>query len=95
MPWQKILPRFVTRHWNTWSKKLEKALVSFTPVYVSKDHSFFSPLIAVISVLTMILLFGVAVGSFFSLFSSLVLLYFILTKVFGFRMDLGEVFVVD
>ena len=80
------------QQWDHWFKKVETALVSFTPAYITKNRSLFAPLIAVIAIVMAIILLGIAVGSFFSLFASLLVLYFILTKVFGIRLDIGDVF---
>jgi len=88
------IPKFLTRQWKNWSKKVEKALVLFTPDYAKTSNHLFAPVIAVVAVIMTILLIGVAIGSFFSLFSSLLVLYFIFTKIFGIRLDASDVFVV-
>lgn len=95
MSWKKILPNFVSKFWAKWAKKVEDALVVFTPAYVSKNNNFFSPLVALIALITSVFLIGTIIGSFFTLLSSLLVLYFILTRVFGIRLDLGDVFVVS
>ena len=92
MNWKAVLPKFVVQQWDHWFKKMEAALVSFTPAYITKNRSLFAPLIALVAVVMAIVLLGIAVGSFFSLFASLLVLYFILTKVFGIRLDMGDVF---
>lgn len=92
MTWKTILPRFVVKHWDHWFKKVETALVSFTPAYITRNKSLFAPVIALIAIIMAIVLLGIAVGSFFSLFASLLVLYFIITKVFGIRLDIGDVF---
>ena len=92
MKWKDFLPTFFTKQWEYWFGKLEDALISFTPPYISKQNSFFSPLVALIALVASIFLLGLAVGSFFTLFTSLLVLYFILTKVFGIRLDMmGDV----
>lgn len=94
MKWRSLLPDFIGKTWEHWFKKMEMALVSFTPPYISRNNNLFAPLIALVAIIMAIVLVGVAVGSFFSLFASMLVLYFILTKVFGIRLDLGDVFVV-
>lgn len=94
MKWQDLLPGFVTQQWDKWFKKVDEALVYFTPAYVSKENSLFSPLIAVVALIAAIFLFGLAIGSFFTLFSSLLILYFILTRVFGIHLNPGDIFTV-
>ena len=89
-----FIPKFISKQWNQWTKKLEESLVHFTPSYIPKQNSFFSPLVAVVAVIVTIVLLGLAFGSFFTLFTSLLVLYFILTKVFGVRLDLADVVVV-
>lgn len=89
-----ILPGFITKQWDHWFKKIETALVSFTPPYLPKNSSLFAPLVAVVALIMAIVLVGLSVGSFFVLFSSLLVLYFILTKIFGIRLDMGDVFAV-
>lgn len=89
-----FLPDFFVSQWKHWFKKVEGALVYFTPPYISKNDSLFSPLIAVVAIITAIFMIGIAMGSFFTLFTSLLVLYFILTKVFGIHLDAGDVFVV-
>lgn len=94
MKWTDFIGEYVSKQWSTWAKRIEAALVSFTPPYISRHNSFFSPLVALIALITAIVLVGLAIGSFFVLFSSLLILYFILTKVFGIRLDFGDVLVV-
>ncbi|OGQ08420.1 MAG: hypothetical protein A3G32_10040 [Deltaproteobacteria bacterium RIFCSPLOWO2_12_FULL_40_28] len=89
-----FLPRFMLRQWEQWFKKMEGALVYFTPSYVAKNNHWFSPLIAVVALIMVVVLVGIAVGSFFSLFASLLVLYFILTKIFGIRLETGDIFVI-
>lgn len=89
-----FLPDFVLNQWKTWFKRVESALVQFTPPYISKNNSLFSPLVALIALIASIFMIGIAIGSFFTLFSSLLVLYFILTKVFGIHLDTGDVFVI-
>ncbi|MBI4411925.1 MAG: hypothetical protein HY541_05525 [Deltaproteobacteria bacterium] len=91
MKWQDLIPEFITKQWNHWFKKVEGALVFFTPAYVSKKNHFFSPLVALIAIIWAIFLLGIAIGSFVMFFVSLLVLYFIVTKVFGIRIDLGDV----
>ncbi len=92
MKWKDFLPQFLTSQWDHWSRKFEEALISFTPSYISKRNTFFSPLIALVALIASIFLLGLAVGSFFTLFTSLLVLYFILTKIFGIRLDMmGDV----
>jgi hypothetical protein len=94
MNWKKILPDFLTKQWDGLFRKAENAMVYFSPAYVSKTNGLFSPLIAVIALIMVIILSGIAIASFFLLFSSLLTLYFILTKVFGIHLDTGEVFAI-
>lgn len=94
MSWRDLFPVFISKQWDSWFKKVEESLVYFTPTYVSKDKGLFSPIIALIALITSIILVGIAVGSFFSLFISLLVLYFILTKIFGISLNPGDVFVV-
>ncbi|MBI2339156.1 MAG: hypothetical protein HYU99_02155 [Deltaproteobacteria bacterium] len=91
MKWQNFVPEFVVNQWNHWFKKVEGALVYFIPPYVSRKNTFFSPLIALVALIWAIFLLGIAIGSFFMFFASLLVLYFIVTKVFGVRIDLGDV----
>lgn len=86
-----FIPKFVVNQWDNWAKKIEEGLVYLTPPYISRHNSFFSPLVALVALITAIVLFGVAIGSFVTLFTSLLVLYFILTKVFGIRLDMGDV----
>ncbi len=88
------LPQFITKHWDQLFKKVEGALTYFTPSYISKNNTFFSPLVAVVALILVILLTGIAIGSFFMLFSSLLVLYFILTKIFGIHLEQGDVFAI-
>ncbi|MBX7147998.1 hypothetical protein K1X76_02840 [bacterium] len=94
MTWKQFIPGFLTRQWDIWFKKMENALVYFTPTYVTKNDSLFSPLVAVVALILAVFLVGVAIGSFFTLFASLLVLYFILSKIFGIRLDAGDIFVV-
>lgn len=92
--WKAFVPEFVVMQWDTWFKKVENSLIYFTPAYVSKTNTFFSPLVAVIAIIMTIVMLGTALGSFFVLFTSLLVLYFILTKIFGINLEAGDVFVV-
>lgn len=94
MNWRRIVPQFFTKQWDHWFKKMEGTLVYFAPSYVSKNNNLFSPVIAVVALITAVVLLGIAMGSFFTLFASLLVLYFILTKIFGLHLDAGDVFVV-
>ena len=91
MSWRNFVPNFVTHKWDSWFRKVENALVYFTPKYVAKKNTFFSPVIAVVALILAILFLGLAIGAFFVFFSSLLVLYFIITKVFGIQLDLNEV----
>ena len=92
--WTDFISEYVSKQWSTWARRIEATLVSFTPPYISRHNNFFSPLVALVALITAIVLVGLAIGSFFVLFSSLLILYFILTKVFGVRLDFGDVLVV-
>ncbi|EKD42607.1 MAG: hypothetical protein ACD_73C00085G0003 [uncultured bacterium] len=94
MHWKKMLPDFISKQLDQLFKRVENAMVFFNPTYVSKSNSFFSPIIAIIALITAIFMVGIAIGSFFMLFSSLLILYFILTKVFGIQLDTGDVFAI-
>lgn len=94
MKWNTILPDFISRHVDDLIRKVEGALVYFTPSYVRQNNRLFSPVIAVVAVIIAVISMGIAIGSFFSLFSSLLVLYFILTRVFGIRLDTGDIVVV-
>ncbi len=89
-----FIPKFITKQWDQWTKKLEEGLIQFAPSYIPRKNTFFSPLIAVVALIMAIVLVGLAFGSFFTLFTSLLVLYFILTKIFGLRLDLADVVVV-
>ncbi len=91
MSLRNFFPKFITKQWDNWIRKVEEHLVYFTPPYISHQNSLFSPLVALVALIASIVLLGIAIGSFFALFSSLLVLYFILTKVFGIRLDLGDV----
>lgn len=94
MSWRDLLPNFIIKQWDQIFKKIEVALVQFTPAYIKKNNSLFSPIIALIALVNCIILAGIAIGSFFTLLASLLVLYFILTKVFGIQFDQGDIFVV-
>jgi len=91
MSWKNFVPNFISNKWDDLFKKVEGALVYFTPAYVSKKNTLFSPIIAITAIIWAIFLLGVAIGSFFMFFASLLVLYFIITKIFGIRLDLGDV----
>lgn len=91
MKWPHFFPPFISKYWESWIRKVEEGLTSFTPLYISRRNSFFSPLVALVALIASIVLLGIAIGSFFSLFSSLLVLYFILTKVFGIRLDMADI----
>lgn len=94
MNWKKIIPKFVSNQWDQLFKRVENAMVYFSPSYVSKNDNFFSPLIAIVAIISVIFLAGIAIASFFMLFTSLLVLYFILTKIFGIHLDAGDVFAI-
>ena len=54
-------------------------------------HRIALTLVALIAIIWAIFLLGIAIGSFFMFFSSMLVLYFIITKVFGIRVDLGDI----
>ncbi|HBF12129.1 MAG TPA: hypothetical protein DDW49_01860 [Deltaproteobacteria bacterium] len=94
MTWYSFVPDFILKQWDKWFQKAEGSLIYFSPSYISKKNNLFSPLIAIIAIISSIVLIGVAIGSCFTLLASLLVLYFILTKIFGIRLDMGDTFVV-
>lgn len=71
---------------------MEQALVYFKPAYLSQNHQWFSPVVAIVALIMTIVLIGVALTSFMSLFISLLVLYFIITKIFGIELAAPDVF---
>lgn len=60
------------------------------PVAPYNNSSLLTPLVTVVSVISLLVLSGVALGAFAALLTSLLALYFLLTEVFGYELQLGS-----
>jgi hypothetical protein len=94
MKWKKIIPEFISKSWEKWFYKVENALVLFQPTYISKQKDYFSPIVMVVALISIIFCIGIAITSFFLLFTSLLVLYFILSRVFGLDLSKEPIIVV-
>lgn len=94
MEWKKYVPKFVTKSWQKWTEKANLALVAFKPTHIPKNSQYFSPVVVVIALITVIFGIAIAITSFLTLFTSLLVLYFVLSKIFGLDFNPNQVYTV-
>jgi|APSaa5957512535_1039671.scaffolds.fasta_scaffold70207_3 hypothetical protein len=88
---KEVLQTLYQRSFHKWSKNIEQTIVNYKPRSILRERKLFAPMIFVIASLITIVSMGIALGSLLSLFCSLLILYFVFSKIFGIRLDIGDV----